>query len=148
MSDRRGPVPSSIPRSSRHRTSSGTAVAACRVLALALAGLAVACTDREPAELSREEFVNAYFRMVRARIDAQGDSAVYAAARDRALAEAGVTAREMRDFVEASREHPEEMRAAWQAIAAKLDTLYGGVTTEPPPEMREALGDVLGDTLP
>lgn len=81
-----------------------------------------------------------YIRLVRARIDTEGDSAAYAAARDRALAEAGVTARQMREFVEAGRRDPDELRDAWQAIAARLDTLYGGVTTEPPPELRGTIG--------
>lgn len=98
------------------------------------------CADRPHARISREQFVDAYVRMVRARIDAEGDSSAYAARRDRAFAEAGVSAQDMRAFVEGGRFRPEELRAAWQAIAVKLDTLYGGVTSRAPPDLREAFG--------
>ena len=112
-----------------------------RARALAAAGLllaSTACSREEPLPIPRERFVAAYVGMVRARIEAGGDTAAYVAARDRALAEAGVTARELEAYVAAGRERPEELRDAWQAVAAKLDTLYGGVT-EPPAELGEKL---------
>jgi hypothetical protein len=107
---------------------------------LALVLLAPACTsDDEPQGLSRDRFVAAYVAMVQARIEAEGDSAAYLARRDRALERLGVTTREMRAFLEHGKQDPEQLGDAWEAVAAKLDTLYGGVTTEPPPVMRREL---------
>ncbi|MFN2431699.1 MAG: hypothetical protein ABR599_02565 [Gemmatimonadota bacterium] len=103
--------------------------------ALALLPLGAAgadCAPEERAGLARDEFVEAYMALVRARIDADGDTAAYAAARARALERAGVSAAEMRAYVEDGRNRPEELGLAWQTIAARLDTLYGGVTGPPP----------------
>lgn len=99
----------------------------------------------DPQGLSRDRFVAAYVAMVQARIDAEGDSAAYRAARDRALERLGVTPAEMRTFVERGKQEPERLGDAWEAIAARLDTLYGGVTTEPPPAMQREL-EAEGDT--
>lgn len=93
----------------------------------------------DPQGLSRDRFVAAYVAMVQARIEAEGDSAAYRAARDRALERLGVTPAEMRTFVERGKQEPERLGDAWEAIAARLDTLYGGVTTEPPPAMQREL---------
>jgi hypothetical protein len=110
-------------------------------------GVLLSCGEREPSGLSREEFVQIYVRLIRARIAAAGDSAAYAAARENIFDFAKVSAADMRGFVEAGKERPEELRAAWQAIAAKLDTLYGGVT-EPPPGPPEGLSrGAVADTL-
>jgi hypothetical protein len=101
--------------------------------------LACAGGGDEPQGLSRDRFVAAYVAMVQARIEAEGDSAAYRAARDRALERLGVTPAEMRTFVERGKQEPERLGDAWEAIAARLDTLYGGVTTEPPPAMQREL---------
>ena len=111
---------------------------------LALALLACAGSGDDPQGLSRDRFITAYVAMVQARIEAEGDSADYRAARDRALERLGVTPDDLRALVERGKQEPEQLGEAWEAIAAKLDTLYGGVTTEPPPAMRrelEAEGD-------
>jgi hypothetical protein len=93
----------------------------------------------DPQGLSRDRFVAAYVAMVQARIEAEGDSAAYRRVRDRALERLGVTPAEMRTFVERGKQEPERLSDAWEAIAARLDTLYGGVTTEPPPAMQREL---------
>ena len=98
------------------------------------------CVDEAPEAIPREKFVDAYIRLVRARIDAEGDSIAYMAARDEALRRAGVSASDLRRFVRVGGRNPQALSAAWQEIAAKLDTLYGGVTSELSPEMRRALG--------
>ena len=92
----------------------------------------MSCSPAESEGLSRDDFVTLYMRLVRARIDAQGDSAAYAASRDRVLQDAGVTEEQMRDFVASRGNDPEELRRAWIEIAVKLDTLYGGVTIADP----------------
>jgi hypothetical protein len=107
-------------------------------LAFALPGCRSAADA--PQGLSRDRFVTAYVALVQARIESEGDSAVYRAARDRALDRLGVTPAELRAFVERGKTEPEQLGDAWAAIAAKLDTLYGGVTTEPPPAMQREPG--------
>lgn len=117
-------------------------------LVVALGLLACACSGDDPQGLSRDRFVAAYVAMVQARIEAEGDSAAYRAGRDRVLERLGVTTREMRAFLDYGKQDPERLGKAWEAIAARLDTLYGGVTTEPPPVMQrelEAEGEEAGD---
>jgi hypothetical protein len=117
-----------------------------RALLLLLAGpLATACTDTKPAAMSRRQFVDVYVQLVQARIDAAGDSVAYAAKRDRVFIDAHLKAADLRAFVESGREDPVQLRDAWRDIAARLDTLYGGVTSRPPPGLRDALR-TRGDT--
>ncbi|MBA2563880.1 MAG: hypothetical protein H0V09_00450 [Gemmatimonadetes bacterium] len=124
-----------------------------RGLAAGVLLAAAGCRSDAPVTIPREKFVEAYVRLVRARIDAEEDSGAYLKGRDAALHRTGVTPADLRAYVEAGNRDPEALRVAWQEIAAKLDTLYGGVTSELSPEMREALraargSEPLADTIP
>lgn len=119
-------------RTVRHRRAGALALAAGLIASVA------ACPGNGRPSLSRDEFVDAYIQLVRARIDARGDSAAYAAKRDQVFRQTAATPEEMRAFIRAGRRDPAALRGAWQAIAAKLDTLYGGVTAAAPPELRRA----------
>ena len=98
-------------------------------------GILPASRDGDGGTISRQRFVDTYMALVQARIDTEGDPAAYAAARDLVLDQAGVRPSDLRAFVEAGRDDPERLQEAWRDIAARLDTLYGGVTTQPPPEL-------------
>jgi hypothetical protein len=113
----------------------GLAAASVLVAACVVTGCRGAKGERR---MTRRQFVNVYVQLVQARIDAAGDSVAYAAKRDRVFLDARVKPEAMRAFVESARADPTEMRVAWREIAARLDTLYGGVTTGPPPGLRDA----------
>ncbi len=103
------------------------------------------CARKQPAAISEQRFVDAYVQLVQARIDAAGDSVAYAAKRDRVFLDAHLEPADLRAFVESGRKDPIALRDAWQDIAVRLDTLYGGVTSRPPAGLREALR-TRGDT--
>jgi hypothetical protein len=130
---------------SRLRTRPGRRRAFLPSWLILLAACLPGCRKEPAAPISQQKFVDAYVQLVQARIDAAGDSVAYAAKRDRVFMDTGVKPADLRAFVEAGRRNPLPLRDAWQSIAARLDTLYGGVTSGPPAGLREALR-TRGDT--
>ncbi|HEY7462725.1 MAG TPA: hypothetical protein VIC59_12745 [Gemmatimonadota bacterium] len=116
------------------------------LLPLLLGALLPGCKERERPRLTQQQFVDVYLQLIQARIDAAGDSTAYAAKRDRVFQDARVKPDDLREFVAAGGDDPLALRDAWQSVAARLDTLYGGVTSRPPAGMREALRSAVDTT--
>lgn len=111
-----------------------------RTLLLPLAALFVAGCKPEPKVpagiISRDRFVAANVA-VRSLPEAAAQSR-----REDALRKAGVTDRQLRDFVTVHSREPETLAKAWEEIAYKVDSIGGGIPlpnggvhqgVEPPP---------------
>ncbi|NIS00632.1 MAG: hypothetical protein GWN99_06085 [Gemmatimonadetes bacterium] len=89
------------------------------VLALGTLLAAVGCPDREPGPISREEYIDAYVRILRAA-EAAPDTAAASDSARRILAERGLTEDDLMEFAESYVEDPTELARIWEKIEERL----------------------------